>query len=74
MNRSPSWRVTNSEGDELCESQEWKLGTNPNAADTDGDGWSDYEELEEGTDPLQASSQPEINAGLPTWLLYQATQ
>ena len=67
-------QVTDSDGDGLSDGQEWKLGTNPNSADTDGDGWSDSEELEEGTDPLLASSQPEINTGLPIWLLIQAIQ
>jgi hypothetical protein len=62
------------DNDGLTDMQESELGTDPLSRDTDGDGWSDKEEIEEGTDPLSASSQPEIQSGLPIWLLYQATQ
>lgn len=41
--------------------------------DTDGDDWSDLEEVEEGTDPNDPSDYP-LPGGLPVWLLYQATQ
>ena len=62
------------DNDGLTDVQEGELGTDPLKRDTDGDGWSDKEEVEEGTDPLAASSQPEIQSGLPVWLLYMATQ
>lgn len=62
------------DNDGLTDVQEVELGTNPLNRDTDGDGWSDKEEVEEGTDPVAASSQPEIQSGLPVWLLYMATQ
>lgn len=62
------------DNDGLTDVQEGELGTDPLSRDTDGDGWSDKEEVEEGTDPLAASSQPEIQSGLPVWLLYMATQ
>ena len=41
--------------------------------DSDGDGYGDNEEISEGTDPNDPDDQP-IQAGLPIWLLYQATQ
>jgi hypothetical protein len=62
------------DNDGLTDMQESELGTDPLSRDTDGDGWSDKEEIDEGTDPLAASSQPEVQAGLPVWLLYMATQ
>jgi hypothetical protein len=62
------------DNDGLTDSEEVGLGTNPLVRDSDGDGWSDKEEIDEGTDPLAASSQPEVQAGLPVWLLYMATQ
>ena len=42
--------------------------------DDDNDGWSDIEEIEGGSDPLNAESQPDISTGLPIWLLYNATR
>ena len=63
-----------SDNDGLTDTEEAELGTDPLTRDTDGDGWSDKEEVDEGTDPLLAASQPELEAGLPIWLLYQATQ
>ena len=62
------------DNDGLTDTEETELGTDPLKTDTDGDGWSDKEEVDEGTDPLLASSQPELEGGLPIWLLYQATQ
>lgn len=44
-----------SDGDGLFDSEEMALGTNPNDADTDKDGISDYREVYElGTNPLHA--------------------
>ena len=62
------------DNDGLTDTEETELGTDPLKTDTDGDGWSDKEEVDEGTDPLLASSQPELEGGLPIWLLYRATQ
>lgn len=62
------------DNDGLTDTEEAELGTDPLKQDTDGDGWSDREEIDAGTDPLQAASQPELEGGLPIWLLYQATQ
>ena len=62
------------DNDGLTDVEETSFGTDPTLSDTDADGWSDGEEVDEGTDPLLASSQPEVNSGLPIWLLYQATQ
>ena len=42
-------------------------------ADDDGDGYTDEEEIDAGTDPLDPNDQP-TSSGLPIWLLYQATQ
>jgi hypothetical protein len=44
--------------DTLTNLQEFKLGTNPNKKDTDGDGWKDNIEVEKGTDPLDPASHP----------------
>jgi hypothetical protein len=44
--------------DTLTNLQEFKLGTNPNKKDTDGDGWKDNVEIERGTDPLDPASHP----------------
>ena len=41
--------------------------------DSDGDGYGDNEEISEGTDPNDADDQP-IQAGLPIWLLYEASK
>lgn len=62
------------DNDGLTDTQEVELGTDPVNRDSDGDGWSDGEEIAEGTDPLDSASQPEVQSGLPIWLLYQATQ
>ena len=62
------------DNDGLSDATEAELGTDPLDRDFDGDGWSDGEEVSEGTDPLDSASQPEVQMGLPIWLLYQATQ
>ncbi len=52
-------RVTvdfDSDGDSLVDSLEQTLGTNPVKPDTDGDGRSDAEELQDATDPLSNAS------------------
>lgn len=46
--------AADSDGDGLTNSQERRLGTDPERADTDGDGLSDFDEVEVyGTDPLK---------------------
>jgi hypothetical protein len=45
-------------------------GTNPLLADTDGDGYSDLDEVNSNSDPLDANSIP--TRGLPIWLLKAA--
>ena len=47
-----------SDGDGLLDSDEAKLGTDPDLVDTDGDGWEDGEEVDGNTDPLEASDHP----------------
>ena len=46
--------------DHLTNVQEYKLGTLPDDADTDNDGYSDDEEIAGGSDPLDVSSIPTI--------------
>ncbi len=47
------------DGDNLTNAGEFTHGTDPNNADTDGDGWSDGDEvLVHGTDPLDPESHP----------------
>lgn len=54
--------LSDADGDELWLAWEWQLGTHPDLADTDGDGWSDsLEVLLYGTDPLDPASKPEGN-------------
>lgn len=51
-------RDIDSDGDGLLDSEEKKLGTDPNNPDTDGDGRSDGEEVRLGTDPLKFDAFP----------------
>jgi len=44
--------------DGLTNLDEYTYNTNPTKGDTDGDGFSDKEEIDEGTDPLDPSSHP----------------
>jgi hypothetical protein len=44
--------------DGLTEVQEEALGTDPLNADSDGDGWSDGDEVDQNTDPLDSNSKP----------------
>ncbi len=46
------------DGDGLTNLEEYKLGTDPNKADTDDDGSDDKKEVDEGTDPLEPESRP----------------
>ncbi|MGC6500646.1 MAG: Ig-like domain-containing protein [Henriciella sp.] len=64
--------TTDTDGDGLGDNLEAQLGTDPTAEDSDDDGWTDLEEYEEGTDPLSADSEPELQNGLPIWMLYEA--
>ena len=53
---------TGPEGDDdhdgLSNAQEIQLGSNPFTTDSDGDGWSDFDEFENGTDPGLGASIP----------------
>jgi N-acetylmuramoyl-L-alanine amidase len=59
----PADGLSDDDGDGLSLAWEWQLGTHPDVADSDGDGWSDSEEvLLYGTDPLDPASRPLRNA------------
>ncbi|GEM_PF-1252265 len=45
-------RFEDSDGDDLSNQEEQAIETDPNNADTDGDGWSDGVEFKSGFDPL----------------------
>ena len=49
---SGSSRGVDTDGDLLLDVREKELGTDPNNPDTDGDGYSDGEEVANGFDPL----------------------
>ncbi len=55
------------DADGLCDREEILAGTSLSKADSDGDGFNDYDELNRyGTDPVNASSMP--SSGIPaTW-------
>ena len=46
------------DGDGLSNVEEAYLGSNPDAADTDRDGWNDGDEVEQNTDPLNGFDHP----------------
>jgi len=53
---------SDTDGDSLADGDEVNVhGTNPTLADTDGDNFADNVELDQGTDPLDPSSYPDIN-------------
>jgi len=53
--------------DGITNGEELRLGTNPLKLDSDGDGWSDSDEIVDRADPLNPLSRPQINvlAGPP---------
>ena len=55
--------------DRLVNLQEYTFGTNPNNADSDGDGASDKEEIEKETYPLDPVSKPGGIGGLLIWAI-----
>lgn len=46
------------DGDLLLNIEEYRAGANPKDRDTDKDGWSDKQEIDEGTNPLDKKSHP----------------
>ena len=65
------------DGSETLDTDGDGVGNNADT-DDDGDGYSDSDEIEAGTDPLSSESFPsedeEGSEGLPIWMLYIATQ
>jgi len=55
--------------DGLANIQEYTLRTNPNNADSDGDGTSDKEEVEKDTSPIDPVSRPGGIGGLLIWAI-----
>ena len=55
--------------DGLANIQEYTFGTNPNNADSDGDGTSDKEEVEKETNPADPVSKPGGIGGLLIWTI-----
>lgn len=53
---SPDRMIADSDGDGLSDSEENRLGTNPDIADSDGDGYLDAAEIRGGFNPLKFSS------------------
>lgn len=53
----PEWYATDKDGDRIPDAEEQKLGTSINETDTDGDGLSDYQEINQSkTDPTKADT------------------
>lgn len=48
------------DGDGLTNQQELTLGSNHFLTDSDGDGWSDLDEFENGTSPIDANVRPQM--------------
>lgn len=59
---SASWSIRiDSDTDGLTDAQEALLGTSPDAFDTDGDGFSDLEEIARRSDPLHPGGTPVLD-------------
>jgi len=54
----PPAAAVDSDGDGLADADEATYGANPNAPDTDGDGYGDGAEVNAGTDPANSSDVP----------------
>lgn len=54
----PNDLTVDSDGDGLTLGEEFGIGTNPNKVDTDGDTYSDSDELDSGSDPKDENSKP----------------
>lgn len=50
--------LADADGDGVVNRDEWRAGTNPQAADSDGDGADDLLEIRHGSDALSAASRP----------------
>lgn len=56
--RQPVNNRLDSDGDGIADTTEQSLGTNPNNSDSDGDTYSDYDEVAAGSDPLDPNDVP----------------
>ncbi len=64
MQAGPDPGQEDSDADSLTDTEESDIyGTDPYSADTDGEGASDFDEVYAGTDPLDPSSFPSVQAG-----------
>jgi len=52
------------DNDNLGNNDEYRFGTNPKSPDTDRDGWVDADEIQNGRDPLSASSATSTDVAL----------
>ena len=58
----PSDAAKDKDRDGLSNLAEYNLGTNPAKADTDGDGYTDKQEVDAGSDPLDKGKYPTLSA------------
>ncbi len=72
MDRTPDFRDTDSDADGLSDAQEHTAGSNPLAADTDGDGVTDLVEVASGTGVTDPADNPRAHGNFVFLEPYQA--
>jgi hypothetical protein len=55
---TPDFKDVDSDNDRLIDEDERDYGTSPTHSDTDGDEFNDYQEIQQGTDPLDGTDFP----------------